>query len=94
MRARTMTLPERLDHTAAKPLAEALLAKRGGPLDLRVGRLERVATAPLQVLLSTAATWRADGHRLRLSGRSPVLEDALQALGLTLDTLTAEGNVP
>ena len=55
MGARILTLPAQLDATA---LAEALLAKRGRPLDLRAGQVELVGTAALQVLLSAAATWR------------------------------------
>ncbi len=41
MGTRVLTLSARLDATAAGPLAEALLAKRGRPLDLRVGQVER-----------------------------------------------------
>lgn len=91
MRARVLTLTPRLDATAAMPLLDALLVRRGTPLDLRVDHVERVTTSPLQVLLSAAATWRSDGHRLRLTGRSEVLDEAVQTLGLTLDDLTAEG---
>ena len=91
MRARVLTLTSRLDATAAMPLLDALLSRRGTPLDLRVDHVERVATLPLQVLLSAAATWRADGHRLRLTGHSDVLDEAVRTLGLTLDDLTAEG---
>ena len=40
---------------------------------------------------TAAATWRADGHRLRLTGHSDVLDEAVRTLGLTLDDLTAEG---
>ena len=92
MRARSMTLPDRLDAASARPLADALLAKRGAPLDLRVGLVERISTASLQVLLSAAVTWRVDGHRLRLTGQSPALDESLRILGLSPDALAAEGN--
>ena len=92
MRAKTLTMAARLDATAAKPLLDALLTRRGAPLDLRIDHVERITTSPLQVLLSAAATWRADGHRLRLTGCSEVLSEAVQSLGLSLDDLTAEGS--
>ena len=62
MRAKTLTMAARLDATAAKPLLDALLTRRGAPLDLRIDHVERITTSSLQVLLSAAATWRADGQ--------------------------------
>lgn len=94
MRSRVIELPQRLDPLEAGALAQAILAKRGAPLDLKVGKVERVATPALQVLLSAAVTWRADGHRLRLTGRSEALEEAARTLGLALDAFAAEGTAP
>lgn len=91
MRARTLTLNSRLDATAATSLLNALLTKRGAPLDLRVDQVERITTPALQVLLSAAVTWRADGHRLRLTSSSEALAEAVRTLGLTLGDLTSEG---
>lgn len=91
MTAQRLDLPPRLLPGEAAPLAQALLQRRGRALDLRVGQVELVSTQALQVLLSAARTWRGDGHRLRPTGRSPALEDALRQLGLGLDAITAEG---
>ncbi|HRO16474.1 MAG TPA: STAS domain-containing protein [Paracoccus sp. (in: a-proteobacteria)] len=91
MGARTLTLPGRLDATAAAPLRETLMSLRGAALDLRADQVERIGTPPLQVLLSAAATWRADGCRLRLTDPSEALDEAVRTLGLALDDLTAEG---
>lgn len=92
MDPRFMPLPARLVDAAA--LAEALLSRRGQPLELQAGEVQQVGTAAIQVLLSAAATWRADGHSLRLTPPSAVLDDALATLGLHPDALTYEGPSP
>ncbi|WP_287799477.1 STAS domain-containing protein, partial [Acidiphilium sp.] len=51
-----------LDLKAASPLAQALLARRGGDLRIDAGAVERLGGQCLQVLLSARATWEADGH--------------------------------
>lgn len=84
-----MVLPVRLVDAAA--LAESLLTRRGKSLELRAGQVEQVGTAALQVLLSAAATWRKDGHSLRLAESSPALDIALTTLGIAPEALTSEG---
>ncbi|TNC72351.1 STAS domain-containing protein [Rubellimicrobium roseum] len=93
MSSTRLDLPERLDLAATCTLAKDLIARRGGPLDLNAAAVARIGTPGLQVLLSAARTWRADGQILRLTDASPVLQEAVRTLGLDLAELCAEGNL-
>ena len=81
-------LPAVLDLKAAAPLAERLRALRGAALSLDAGRVEWLGGQCLQVLLSAALSWRADGAALTLSGPSPAFCDGLRLLGVTPAELT------
>jgi len=80
----TITLQEELDIRAAAPLAAQLSAARGADLTLNLSRVERVGAQCLQVLLSAAATWSADGLELALEEPSPAFVDAAAIAGLDL----------
>ena len=80
----TITLPEELDIKAAAPLAAELSAARGTDLRLNLSQVERVGAQCLQVLLSAAATWSADGVELMLEEPSPAFVDAAATAGLDL----------
>ena len=84
-----MTLPTELDIKAAAPLAAELIAARGADLALNASQVERVGAQCLQVLLSAAATWRADGAELTLEEPSPASADAVATAGLDLSQFTA-----
>jgi chemotaxis protein CheX len=84
-----VTLPAELDIKAAAPLANGLIARRGNSIVIDGSQVERVGAQCLQVLLSAAATWRADGVELDLVEMSSPLSDALATAGLTKEDLTA-----
>lgn len=88
----SVTLPNELDIKAAGPLAAELLAARGKDLALNASQIERVGGQCLQVLLSAAATWAADGAELTIEEPSPTFVDAIQTAGLDLAKFTARSN--
>ncbi|MBX9453565.1 MAG: STAS domain-containing protein [Neoaquamicrobium sediminum] len=88
----SVTLPNELDIKAAGPLAAELLAARGKDLALNASQIERVGGQCLQVLLSAAATWAADGAELTIEEPSPAFVDAIQTAGLDLTQFTARSN--
>jgi len=88
----SMTLPTELDIKAAGPLAADLLAVRGKQVALNASLVERVGAQCLQVLLSAAATWSADGAELTIEEPSPAFVEAIQTAGLDLTHFTARNN--
>lgn len=84
-----MTLPSELDIKAAAPLAAEFIAARGADIALNASQVERVGAQCLQVLLSAAATWSADGLELSLEEPSPAFVDAVAIAGLDLSHFTA-----
>ena len=84
-----MTLPSELDIKAAAPLAAGLIAARGADLVLNASQVERVGAQCLQVMLSAAATWRADGLELTVAEPSPAFADAVHTAGLDLSQFAA-----
>jgi chemotaxis protein CheX len=87
MTARVITLDERLDLRAAAPLAETLLASRGGDLVLDAGAVTQIGGLAVQVIRAAAQSWAGDGHQLTIAHVSPDLADQLQLLGFTPQTL-------
>ena len=80
-------LPEVLDLTAAAPLTEQLVACRGLDLSIDASRVRRLGGQCLQILLSCAATWKADGAKLDLVQASDEFVEALRQFGITPATL-------
>ena len=93
-KANTYTLPESLGAAAAPALHEALRGLRGAALTLEATQVRRLSAQTMQVLLSAARTWRADGKVLSLESPSEALTDALRLLGLGLSDITAEKPAP
>ena len=85
-----LLLAEVLDLTAAAPLAQAILARRGSALSLDASKVHRVGAQCLQVLLAAAQTWRTDGMRLSLDKPSEEFVEGSRLLGITLDQHLAE----
>jgi chemotaxis protein CheX len=83
--SKRLQLPEVLDLTAAAPLAQSLLSRRGVALTLDASRVQRVGTQCLQVLLAAAATWKEDGVVLRLTKPTAELLEGSRLLGIRLD---------
>lgn len=78
-----LELPAVLDLRAAKPLADALLALRGRPLTVDASRVEKLGGQCVQVLLSAARTWDAQGGDLKVADASPAFVSGLRILGLS-----------
>jgi chemotaxis protein CheX len=80
-----MQLPKVLDLTAAAPLAQSLLSRRGAVLSVDASRVDRVGAQCLQVLLAAAATWKTDGVRFTLVKPSAEFLEGGRLLGIELD---------
>ena len=76
-----MELPETLDLKAAGPLQVALLDVRGAAIDIDASKVQRLGGLCLQVLLSAAETWAADGHPLKISAASPAFAEGARRMG-------------
>ena len=76
------TLPASLDLTQATELARVLSAVRGSNILIDASGVERAGSQCLQVLLSAAASWQADGARFSVARPSDAFQDALRLLGL------------
>lgn len=87
--ASTIELPAALDTSAAPGLADKLRLARGVPLTLSAKNVTRLGGLCAQVLLSAAASWRADGSRLSIADPSPEFIEALRLMGLQPAAITA-----
>jgi anti-anti-sigma regulatory factor len=83
MASASYSLAAVLESTAADSLAGDLQKLRGSPLDIVGEAVSRISTLCIQVLLSTALTWKADGVSLCISRPSGALLEAARILGLT-----------
>jgi chemotaxis protein CheX len=79
-----LQLPEVLDLTAAAPLAQSFLSRRGAELTIDASSVRRAGAQCLQVLLAAAATWKADGVALRLVNPTEELLEGGRLLGICL----------
>ena len=77
-----LQLPEILDLTAAAPLAQSFLSRRGSELSVDASQVRRIGTQCLQVLLAADATWKADGVRLCMESPSDEFLEGSQLLGI------------
>ena len=78
-----LELPEVLDLPAAGTLAETLLKLAGEELTIDAWKVQRLGASCLQVLLSAAQTWKAEGNSLTLAHGSERFIDDLRLLGFT-----------
>jgi chemotaxis protein CheX len=84
-----LSLTESLGPAEATDLADKLRTLRGTPLEIEAHSVRRLGGLCVQVLISAAATWRADSIALRLIEPSPEVEESLRLLGLSADALSA-----
>jgi chemotaxis protein CheX len=82
--ARTLVLPEIIDVVTVGPLHKELCGLRGEDLQLDASNVQRVGGLGLQVLLSAAATWRTDGHRLDTTNASRAFTETVRLSGAKL----------
>jgi chemotaxis protein CheX len=81
MSTASLTLPEVIDSASVSGLRGALLEHRGQDLNVDASLVRRIGGLGLQVLISAARTWEADGHSLRLESPSPAFTDILRLTG-------------
>lgn len=79
-----LQLPGRMDSTTLGGLCEALLEKRGGPLDLDGSAVDRIGGQGLQTILCAYRTWAEDGHSLRIVDPSEALLANTERLGFPI----------
>jgi chemotaxis protein CheX len=87
MNTKTVVLPNILDLKAAGPLTEKLLPLRGHDLLIDASQVERVGGQCLQVLISAASTWQADGATADILNPSDGFVEGLAALGMRPEDL-------
>lgn len=93
-REETVILPDSLDSASAASIQELLLSRRGSPVVVDAGQVNRVGVQALQVLISAAQTWRADGQSYKVRNPSSELVETLALVGLSADQLLLEGSSP
>jgi chemotaxis protein CheX len=74
-------LPKTLDLGAVSDFATHLLPLRGDALQLDAGAVQKLTGIGLEMLVSTAAQWRADGQTFEIVNWSDAALDAMNALG-------------
>ncbi|AXC50704.1 STAS domain-containing protein [Paracoccus suum] len=85
--AGTLTLPHRLDLTAARRLTRDLRDRSGAPLVIDASAVSHLGGLCLQVLLAAAQDWGRRGVSLRLAPQSPAFVEALTQFGVGPDAL-------
>ena len=88
-----LVLAPNLDLIAAPNLKDDLLARRGGPLAIDAGEVQRLGGLCLQVLVAAHQDWTRAGHTFSFSSRSREFDEAIRLmgaaphLGLATDTI-------
>ena len=90
MNTGTLTLPARLDLTAARRLTRELRDRSGSPLQIDASGVEVLGGLCLQVLLAARQQWHDRQLALVLSARSAAFDAALVHFGLTVGALEVE----
>jgi chemotaxis protein CheX len=89
----TLRLPSCLDLPAARPLANALIERRGRAIVIDASAVSQVGAQCIQVLLSAKRSWEADGVALSIVNCSTRAVDDLRLLGIDSTTLVT-GELP
>ena len=87
-----LRLPVSLDLPAARPLAAALLERRGKPITIDASAVGQVGAQCVQVLLSAKRTWEADGVSLSIVNCAARMIEDLKLIGI--DRTLATGELP
>lgn len=85
----SLPLPERIDMATAADLQTALMGHAGADLTLEAAGTRQISTPAIQVLISAATTWRANGNVLTIEDPSPQMVEQLAFGGLTLDHISS-----
>jgi chemotaxis protein CheX len=74
-------LPDLMDLSTAATLRQMLLERRGADLALDASNVRKVSAVGLQLVISAAKTWRADGHDFRIEAPTRQMRDAFDIMG-------------
>ncbi len=85
-----LRLPISLDLPAARPLAAALLERRGKPITIDASAVGQVGAQCVQVLLSAKRTWEADGVPLSIVNCAARMIEDLMLIGIDRTLVTGE----
>ena len=85
-----LRLPISLDLPAARPLAAALLERRGKPITIDASAVGQVGAQCVQVLLSAKRTWQADGVSLSIVNCAARMIEDLKLIGIDRTLVTGE----
>ncbi len=85
-----LRLPSSLDLPAARPLAAALLERRGKPITIDASAVGQVGAQCVQVLLSAQRTWQADGVSLSIVNCAARMIEDLKLIGIDRTLVTGE----
>lgn len=89
--AAALTLPEALDSSWAGNLKDMLLAHRGTPIVVDAGQVRRTGMQAVQILISAAQTWKADGQNYVVTNPTQEFLDTIALAGLSREQLLVEG---
>jgi chemotaxis protein CheX len=81
-----LQLAEVLSLMAAAPLAKSLAQVRGSDVLIDASQVQHLGAQCLQVLLSAASTWSAEGALLRVVNRSAGFAAGLELMGVPAAT--------
>ena len=87
-----LRLPISLDLPAARPLAAALVERRGKPITIDASAVTQLGAQCVQVLLSAKRTWEADGVSLSIVNCAARMIEDLKLIGI--DRTLATGELP
>ena len=87
-----LRLPVSLDLPAARPLAAALLERRGKPITIDASAVGQIGAQCVQVLLSAKRTWEVDGVSLSIVNCAARMIEDLKLIGI--DQTLATGELP
>ena len=92
-----LTLPSRLDSSAAPALMRGLLEKRGRPLAIDASRVEMAGALACEVIIAAKRQWAEDGLELTFTVVSDRFHAIWRVLGLSatspLGTAGLDGKV-
>lgn len=88
--AAALRLPASLDLLAARPLAAALIERRGQPITIDASAVSQIGAQCVQVLLSAKRTWDADGVPLSIVNCAPRMIEDLKLIGIDRTLVTGE----
>jgi anti-anti-sigma regulatory factor len=74
-------LPDLLDISTAAAVRKQLLDLRGSGAVLDASSVRKVSAIGLQVIISAARTWQADGHDFHIDAPTRQMRDAFDVMG-------------